>query len=124
MLHHLSFGVKDLARATAFYDATLGALGYVRVWDDDDAVGYGEAGGGDLLAIKQRDDATPPGPGFHLAFGAPSRSAVDAFHAAAMRLGGTDKGAAGLRPDYGEHYYAAFVLDPDGHWIEAVINQG
>jgi catechol 2,3-dioxygenase-like lactoylglutathione lyase family enzyme len=122
MLHHLSLGVTDLARAAAFYDAVLGALGYARVWDDDTAVGYGIAGGGDLLALKLQPETTPPGPGFHLAFGAPSRAAVDAFHAAALRHGGRDNGAPGLRPDYGDGYYAGFVVDADGHRIEAVIN--
>ena len=65
-------------------------------------------------------DATPPGPGFHLAFTAPSRAAVDAFHAAAMEAGGRDEGAPGLRPRYGAAYYAAFVIDSDGHKLEAV----
>jgi catechol 2,3-dioxygenase-like lactoylglutathione lyase family enzyme len=59
---------------------------------------------------------------FHLAFTAPSRSAVDEFHKAALLHGGEDNGAAGLRPDYGDEYYAAFVIDPDGYHIEAVIN--
>jgi catechol 2,3-dioxygenase-like lactoylglutathione lyase family enzyme len=122
MLHHLSLAVADLDRAAAFYDAVLGALGYGRVWSDDDAVGYGEPGGGDKLAIKLREPQQRPGPGFHVAFAAPSRDAVDDFHAAALANGGTDNGAAGLRPDYGDDYYAAFVIDPDGHHIEAVIN--
>ena len=61
-------------------------------------------------------------PGFHLAFAAPSRAAVDEFHKAALLNGGKDNGAAGLRPDYGDEYYAAFVIDPDGYPIEAVIN--
>lgn len=122
MLHHLSLGVTDLARSANFYDAVLGALGYVRVWADDQAVGYGVAGGGDMLAIKLRPGATPPGPGFHLAFGAPTLEAVQAFHTAAMAHYGADNGPAGLRPHYGAHYYAAFVIDPDGHQLEAVIN--
>ena len=69
-----------------------------------------------------RPEAAPPGAGFHLAFAAPSRAAVDAFHTAALRVGGQDNGAPGLQPDYGPHYYAAFLIDPDGHRIEAVIN--
>lgn len=130
MLHHVSLGVADIERAARFYDAVLGALGYARVWedlcpgDDDQAVGYGVAGGGDLLAIKLRGaDARAPGPGFHLAFAAPDRDAVAAFHQAALRHGGHSNGAAGLRPDYGPDYYAAFVVDPDGHHLEAVINR-
>ena len=129
MLHHASVGVSDIERSAAFYDAVLDALGYVRVWDDimpgqtGQAIGYGLPGGGDKLAIKHRPDGQrPPGPGFHLAFAAPSRQAVDEFHAAAIAHGGRNNGRPGLRPDYGEHYYAAFVVDPDGHALEAVIN--
>jgi len=65
-----------------------------------------------------------PGEGFHLAFTASDRAAVDAFHAAALRHGGADNGPPGLRPHYGPGYYAAFVIDPDGYRIEAVINSG
>lgn len=123
MLHHLSIAVSDLARAAAFYDAVLGTLGYVRAWTAGDAVGYGVPGGGDKFAIKSRPgEARAPGPGFHAAFAAPSRAAVDAWHAAALAKGATDNGAPGLRPRYGPDYYAAFVIDPDGHRIEAVIN--
>jgi catechol 2,3-dioxygenase-like lactoylglutathione lyase family enzyme len=121
VLSHLSFGVADLARAAAFYDGALAALSYVRVWSDEDGVGYGVPGGNDKLALfVQADRPSPPGPGFHLAFVAPSRAAVDAFHAAALRLGGRDEGAPGERPHYSPTYYAAFVTDPDGHKLEAV----
>ncbi len=123
MLHHLSFGVRDLRLAGLFYDAALGALGYRRVCEDDTAIGYGVEDDKDLLCLKLRPDAAPPGAGFHMAFAAPSRAAVDAFHAAALRAGGADNGAPGLREDYGDHYYAAFLVDPDGHRIEAVINR-
>jgi len=123
MLHHISYGVRDLALAGAFYDAVLGALGFRRVFEDDTAVGYGLEDDKDLLCLKLRPDARPPGAGSHLAFAAPSRAAVDAFHAAGMRTGGADNGTPGLREDYGDHYYAAFLVDPDGHRIEAVINQ-
>jgi len=127
MLHHLSLGVTDLARAAAFYDAALAPLGYDRVWSDirpgeaDQAIGYGPPGGGDKLALKQDDGARAPGPGFHIAFAAPDQAAVDAFHQAALAAGGIDNGAPGLRPHYGPTYYAAFVIDPDGHRIEAVF---
>jgi catechol 2,3-dioxygenase-like lactoylglutathione lyase family enzyme len=133
MLHHISLGVTDLARAAAFYDAALAPLGYVRVWSDirpgeeDQAVGYGLTGGGDKLALKQvkaevlKAGSLAPGAGYHFAFAAPSRLAVDAFHKAALAQGGGDNGAPGLRPDYGDHYYAAFVTDPDGNRLEAVI---
>jgi catechol 2,3-dioxygenase-like lactoylglutathione lyase family enzyme len=128
MLHHLSFGVSNLARSTPFYDAVLGALGVVRVWSDlasapdHCAVGYGLPGGGDQLALKQRPsgERLAPGPGFHLAFTAPDPQAVQRFHEAALRHGGRDNGAPGLRPEYGADYYAAFVIDPDGYRLEAV----
>ncbi|MBY5356521.1 VOC family protein [Rhizobium leguminosarum] len=129
MLHHASLGISDIERSAAFYDAALTALGYIRVWDDirpgetGQAIGYGNPGGGDKLAIKHRPDGQrPPGPGFHLAFAAPSRQAVDRFYAAAIAHGGSDNGPPGLRSHYGEHYYAAFVIDPDGHALEAVFN--
>jgi catechol 2,3-dioxygenase-like lactoylglutathione lyase family enzyme len=120
MLGHLSFGVSNLERALAFYDAALAPLGLTRVWTNDDAAGYGPPGRGDLLALKRRPGASPPGPGFHLAFNAPSREAVEAFHAAAVRAGGRGNGAPGLRPHYGPTYYAAFVIDPEGYPLEAV----
>ena len=128
MLHHLSLGAPDIDRAARFYDAVLAPLGYVRVWsdlrpgEDEQAVGYGPPGSGDKLCIKQVTAPVPVIPGFHLAFAAESRSAVQAFHAAALAAGGCDTGPAGLRPDYGEHYYAAFVVDPEGHRLEAVCN--
>jgi catechol 2,3-dioxygenase-like lactoylglutathione lyase family enzyme len=121
MLHHISLGVTDLNRSAMFYDAALLPLGYVRVWTDATAIGYGPPGGGDKLAIKLRDGAAAPGPGFHLALAAPDRASVDRFHDAALRHGGDDNGAPGLRPHYGPDYYAAFVVDPDGHHVEAVI---
>ena len=124
MLHHISLPVVDLARSKAFYDATLGALGYVRVWEDEIAVGYGLPGGGDRFAIKLRHEKrNPPGDGFHVAFAAPSRSSVDLFWDAAMQHGGKDNGRAGFHPEYGPSYYAAYVFDPDGYRIEAVINK-
>jgi N-acetylglutamate synthase len=128
MLHHLSLGALDIDRAARFYDAVLAPLGYVRVWsdlrpgEDEQAVGYGPPGSGDKLCIKQVTAPVPVIPGFHLAFAAESRSAVQAFHAAALAAGGCDNGPAGLRPDYGEHSYAACVVDPEGHRLEAVCN--
>lgn len=120
MLGHVSFGVKDLARAGVFYDAVLRPFGWVRIWDDPQGLGYGRPGEGEKLNLFPHVEARPPGPGFHLAFDAPGRAAVDAFHAAALGSGGTDRGAPGLRPAYGPAYYAAFVTDPDGHRLEAV----
>ncbi|MEW6279498.1 MAG: VOC family protein [Candidatus Eremiobacterota bacterium] len=120
MISHVSLGVRELERAARFYDAVLEPMGYVRVWCHPDAVGYGEPGGDDRLALFQRSDARGAGPGFHLAFEAPTEAAVEAFHAAALAGGGTDDGTPGLRPQYGSGYYAAFVRDPDGHKLEAV----
>lgn len=104
--------------------AALSALGYVRVWADATAVGYGVSGGDDKFAIKLRPrHEAVPGDGFHVAFAAPSRQSVARFHAAALQHGGQDNGAPELCPEYGEHYYAAFVLDPDGYRLEAVFNE-
>ena len=123
MLHHLSIAVTDLDRATTFYDAVLTPLGYARVFTGDEAVGYGYAGQGDKLLLNLEDRVNVPGEGFHLAFAATDPAHVDLFHAAALRHGGRCNGQPGLRPDYGDRYYAAFVFDPDGYRIEAVINQ-
>lgn len=122
MLHHISFAVADLARSAAFYDAALGALGFRRVFEDATAIGYGLEDNKDKFCIKLRPAVGAPCPGFHLAFAAPSRKSVDFFHTEALVAGGTDNGGPGLRPHYGAHYYAAFLLDPDGYRVEAVIN--
>jgi catechol 2,3-dioxygenase-like lactoylglutathione lyase family enzyme len=121
LLGHLSFGVNDLDRASAFYERVLAPLGYVRVWEHAKGAGFGPKGGGDKLALFANPGrVVAPGPGFHLAFQAPSRAAVDAFHAAAISAGGTDCGAPGPRPQYSPTYYAAFVIDLDGYKLEAV----
>lgn len=121
MLSHLSFGVEDLDRAVAFYEAALAPLGFVCVWRNERAAGFGEPGGNDRLALFARPGtARAPGAGFHLCFAAPTRDAVDAFHTAALAAAGSDAGAPGLRAYYSPTYYAAFVIDPDGHKLEAV----
>lgn len=129
MLHHISFAVTDLERAATFYDHVLAALGYVRVFEDlrpgetGQAIGYGLEGQGDAFCIKQaRASSASPGEGFHLAFAAPDRASVHEFHRLALLHGGKDNGGPGLRPGYGPHYHACFVVDPDGHRVEAVIN--
>ena len=129
MLHHISFAVTDIERATKFYDHALSVLGYVRVFEDlrpgeeHQAVGYGLEGEGDRFCIKQASASSGShGHGFHLAFAAPNRGSVQEFHKQALLHGGTDNGGPGLRPDYGSNYYACFVIDPDGHRVEAVIN--
>jgi len=128
MLHHISLGTNRIDVSARFYDAVLAPLDYVRVWSDlrtgeqDQAVGYGPEGSDDKLAIKQVADAVQGQPGFHLAFSATTRASVVAFYKAALLAGGKDNGAPGLRPEYGENYFAAFVIDPDGHRLEAICN--
>jgi catechol 2,3-dioxygenase-like lactoylglutathione lyase family enzyme len=128
MLHHVSLPVSNIERAASFYDHALAALGYVRVFEDlrpgeqGQAVGYGLPGQDDKFCIKQAPSAVGAGPGFHLAFAAPTRQAVHDFHAHALLRGGQDNGAPGPRPHYGPNYCACFVIDPDGHRLEAVIN--
>ncbi|HTI68312.1 MAG TPA: VOC family protein [Caulobacteraceae bacterium] len=124
MISHLSIGVSNLSRATAFYDAVLAGLGYVRIFSGPTSVGYGPPGGPEGLALKERpSSAIGVDEGFHLAFVASDHAAVDRFYEAAVALGGAGDGAAGLRPEYGPRYYAAFVVDHDGHRLEAVCEQ-
>ncbi len=125
MLDHVSFGVSDLARAAGFYDAALAGLGLVRLFSKERGIGYGPPGAKDegFAILAAGAGARAPGEGCHVAFGARSRAEVDAFHAAALRMGGLDEGGPGLRPHYGEGYYAAFVRDLDGYRIEAVCHE-
>lgn len=122
MLSHISFGTTDLDVSIAFYDAVLSAIGIGRLWTVEDGAGYGEAGAEDRFAIKLNPGATAAGAGFHCAFEAPTRHSVDAFHHAGVASGGIDNGAPGLRPHYGQNYYAAFLIDPHGNAIEAVCD--
>ncbi|HEY6460598.1 MAG TPA: VOC family protein [Polyangiaceae bacterium] len=125
MIDHVSLGVADLARAGRFYDAVLAPLGYVRVLTHARALGYGPPGARDeAFAVLAAPGGGPlAAAGTHVAFRAPRRDAVDTFHAIALASGGVDEGGPGLRPAYGPGYYAAFVLDPDGHRIEAVLHE-
>jgi catechol 2,3-dioxygenase-like lactoylglutathione lyase family enzyme len=125
VIDHLSLGVSDLARATAFYDAVLAPLGYVRLWTSERGAGFGSPRMKDEpFALHDAGvDARPPGRGWHVALTASSRRAVDDFHAVALRSGAVDEGAPGLRPQYGPGYYAAFVRDLDGYRIEAVCHE-
>lgn len=123
---HLSLGVTDLDRSAAFYDAVLASLGYVRLLTTPRAVCYGPPGfkgEAPFAILKSGDETRVPGKGFHLAFAARDRSQVDSFHAAAMKTGGTDEGPPGIRESYDPGYYAAFVRDPDGHRLEAVVHE-
>ena len=122
LLSHLSLGVGDLERSCTFYDAVLAPLGGERSWSGPTGTGYGPPGQPDQLALFPQESraSLSAGPGSHLALRAPDRAAVDAFHAAALAHGGRSEGPPGPRPQYGPHYYAAFVRDPDGHKLEAV----
>lgn len=127
MIDHTGIGVADVARSAAFYDPVLGALGLRRVMqlpseDGSDAVGYGVD-----YPVFWIDKFHPHSVRQHTAFAAKNRAEVDAFHAAAMKAGGRDNGAPGLRDPaqgYPPGYYAAFVLDPDGNNMEAVYRGG
>ncbi len=121
MIDHVSIGVAELERAYAFYDAVLPSLGYRRVRTRPDHAGYGKP---DQPVFWINRSEGPPGDtsGSHLAFAAPDRAAVETFHRAALAAGGRDNGAPGLRA-YHDNYYAAFVIDPDGHRIEAVCHR-
>ena len=125
MLDHVSIGVSDLERSRRFYDAALRPLGIVRTLDfAHRGSDYGAMAGqlGVEFTITLEPDGVAPARGMHLCFRAPDRDAVRAFHAAATASGGRDDGAPGPRPLYHRDYYAAFVLDPDGHRIEAVCH--
>ena len=117
MLDHVVFWVTDMVRSRAFYDRALAPLGLKRITGDDHAfAGYGVPGKGYFWIGPAAERPT----GTHVAFAAPDRATVRAFYDAALAAGGRDNGAPGLRPQYQANYYGAFVLDPDGHNIEAV----
>lgn len=115
MIDHMNLPVSDPAAARRFYDKVLGALGVARVAEDGDAVGYGtDRWAFGLVPATGRIEP------LHVAFKAQSQASVDAFFEAAVSSGGISNGAPGLRAEYGEGYYACFIIDPDGHNIEAV----
>jgi catechol 2,3-dioxygenase-like lactoylglutathione lyase family enzyme len=119
VIDHVAIGVSDLERSRAFYAHALVPLGFAEIgpWREgarEVAFGLEEA---DDFAISLKYGTGAP---VHVAFAADRREQVDAFYAAALSAGGTDNGAPGLRPEYSDGYYGAFVLDPDGHNIEAV----
>lgn len=121
MIHHISIGVSDLDRAAAFYDTVLATLGHTRYMEKPGTTSWKSDAGGGVFWINLRDKLTViHDDGRHVAFAAASRDEVDAFYAAAIAAGATDDGPPGLRPQYRDDYYGAFVLDPDGHKIEAV----
>jgi catechol 2,3-dioxygenase-like lactoylglutathione lyase family enzyme len=119
MLDHVTFGVREIERSQAFYDQALRPLGIERLYVEDDCAGYG-VGDKAFFWIGLKGVAQT---GAHVAFATPDRATVDRFYQAALAAGGKGNGAPGLRPHYHEHYYGAFVLDPDGHNIEAVCHR-
>jgi catechol 2,3-dioxygenase-like lactoylglutathione lyase family enzyme len=128
MFSYVSLGTRDLARSMRFYDAALAPLGHARVEDydpEDRSAAWGLDDPGPHLWVTQpfNGEAATVGNGTMVSFLAPSRAAVDAFHAAALAHGGTDEGAPGPRPHYGPHFYAAYVRDPDGNKLNAVCYQ-
>lgn len=122
-ISHVSVGVNDVKRAKAFYDPLMRLLGLRVRAADEESVDYGS----DVLAFSLETplDGKPatPGNGVHIAFAAPDRATVRKFHEEALKLGGRDAGPPGLRPEYGPNYYGAFVFDPDGNKIEAVVDR-
>jgi catechol 2,3-dioxygenase-like lactoylglutathione lyase family enzyme len=121
MLDHVGITVGDYARSKAFYEKALTPLGLRLLMEPAPGVGGFGDGQKPFFWIDTR---FPPSPtGVHVAFAVDDRETVDAFHAAALAAGGTDNGAPGVREIYHPHYYGAYVLDPDGHNVEAVCHR-
>jgi catechol 2,3-dioxygenase-like lactoylglutathione lyase family enzyme len=119
VVDHITVGVSDLARSRDFYRHALAPLGFAELsrWSDRArAVSFGLEEANDFAISSVYATGAP----VHFAFAADRREQVDAFYAAAIAAGGRDNGAPGLRPQYADAYYAAFVLDFDGHNVEAV----
>lgn len=125
MFDHIGFSTDDLQRSRSFYERALAPLGITCLYEvTPDMTGDGSSYLGFGKDRPQFWIGTGPAhrPGIHIAFAAETRDLVDRFHAAALAAGGRDNGAPGLRPQYHADYYGAFVLDPDGHNIEAVCH--
>jgi catechol 2,3-dioxygenase-like lactoylglutathione lyase family enzyme len=119
MLDHVTLGVSNVGRSRAFYDATLSLIGIRRLYAEGETfAAYGVA----PKAFFWIGQKTGPITGVHVAFAVDSRDLVDRFHAAGLAAGGRDNGGPGLRPHYHPNYYGAFILDLDGHNIEAVCH--
>ncbi len=123
MFDHVQIKVADLSISRPFYSSIFGALGYGIVFEIAEiVVGFGTSPHC-MFEVRQADDMAPLSRAVHIAFRAKDADAVRAFHAAARACGGTDNGPPGLRPEYEPGYYAAFILDPDGHNLEAVYSE-
>lgn len=126
MIDHTGLVVSDFERSKRFYSEALTPIGYAKLAEfpasitgHTDVAGFGEPPKPDFWISR----GTPNQPPIHIAFRVGSRALVEAFYQAALAAGGRDNGAPGLRPHYHPHYYGAFVLDPDGHNIEAVCHE-
>ncbi len=119
MIDHTGIAVSNMRRSKAFYAAALAPLGYSILMEFEQFAGFGVAPKPDFWI----GEGAPNVPPIHVAFRADSRAQVDAFYKAAIAAGGRDNGAPGLREHYHPNYYGAFVLDPDGHNIEAVCHR-
>jgi catechol 2,3-dioxygenase-like lactoylglutathione lyase family enzyme len=117
-IDHLALLVSDYERSKAFYEGALEPWGSSTFEIEGPACGIGPKGSEDFWIAP----GGPTVPRLHIAFLAPSRAVVHAFHESALAAGGRDNGGPGPRPQYHEHYYAAYVLDPDGHNVEAVCH--
>lgn len=124
MYSHTTVGAGDFARAEAFYDAVMAALGHPVLFKRGSALAYGTPTGPKFFVLPPYDGGeVRPGNGVHIAFIAPDRATVDAFHAAALANGGRDEGAPGPRPHYHPNYYGAYVRDPEGNKLQAVCHR-
>jgi catechol 2,3-dioxygenase-like lactoylglutathione lyase family enzyme len=120
MIDHISLRTSDFDRSKKFYAAALAPLGYTAIMEYPGAAGFGEGGKPDFW-LGGSPEGVPHKQ--HIAFLAKSREAVDQFYAAAIAAGAQDNGKPGVRAEYHPNYYAAFILDPDGHNIEVVIHK-
>ena len=120
MFNHISIGVRDIARSKAFYDSALEAIGYRRLSESEDSLGYGKEEAVFWVNLANSPVPDDPKSGLHFCFEAPDRDSVARFHAAALAAGGQDNGKPGIRADYSPDYFAAFVVDPDGYRLEAL----
>jgi catechol 2,3-dioxygenase-like lactoylglutathione lyase family enzyme len=123
MINHVSIGVCDIARTKRFYEAALQPLGYRCLSEASGSLGFGRDAVAFWVSLVERPVPADKGSGLHFCFTAPTRSSVNAFHAAALGAGGRDNGKPGVRAEYDPDYYAAFVIDPDGYRIEAYCAQ-
>jgi catechol 2,3-dioxygenase-like lactoylglutathione lyase family enzyme len=121
MLDHITIGVSDLQRSRDFYLQALAPLGFDETNTSEILPSEIEFGSAEKMDFAISTDYGVGAP-IHVAFAADTIEQVHAFHAAALAAGGREHGAPGPRPHYGEGYYGAFVLDPDGHNIEAVFH--